>query len=206
MKNNTNKQTPAEMIQEFHTTFKVDKLGNPRAITAMEVASYLEGASKQLQEEMHELITGLNKLVSIRRIEDIELLKSAIDYMNAEDNPALAWEVNDIPVKKAKIESLDALADIVYVAFNIADKLDLDLETALERVHTSNMTKLDDNGEPLYWGPEAVQYGKIPGKIKKSENYEPPVLDDLVNMDDVEIPAPQDVADPTQEPKLEVVK
>lgn len=46
------------------------------------------------------------------------------------------------------------------------------LGVAFERVHSSNMSKLGDDGKPVR--------RKIDGKILKGPNYEPPVLTDLV--------------------------
>lgn len=45
------------------------------------------------------------------------------------------------------------------------------LVKAFERVHASNMSKLDDNGEPIR---------REDGKILKGPNYKPPDLSDLI--------------------------
>jgi predicted HAD superfamily Cof-like phosphohydrolase len=47
----------------------------------------------------------------------------------------------------------------------------LDLEAAFQRVHTSNMSKLGEDGKPIY---------RDDGKILKGPNYKPPFLDDLI--------------------------
>ena len=49
--------------------------------------------------------------------------------------------------------------------------MDWDLEQALRRVHKSNMSKLDDDGKPIY---------REDGKVLKGPNYQPPDLSDLV--------------------------
>jgi predicted HAD superfamily Cof-like phosphohydrolase len=46
-----------------------------------------------------------------------------------------------------------------------------DLDEALDRVHKSNLSKLDDNGNAIL---------RSDGKVVKSKNYKPPYLDDLV--------------------------
>ena len=48
----------------------------------------------------------------------------------------------------------------------------LPLEVAFNRVHASNMSKLDDDGKPIY---------REDGKVMKGPNYKPPHLKDLVN-------------------------
>ncbi len=68
-------------------------------------------------------------------------------------------------------DTLKEMADLVYVVHGLANELGWDLDEAIKRVHASNMSKLDDNGEPIY--SEA-------GKRMKSNNYVPPDLSDLV--------------------------
>lgn len=78
-----------------------------------------------------------------------------------------AWEENDIQ------EVFDALIDLKYVITGMGVHMGLPMDEGWKEVHASNMSKLDDNGEPLYHdGSE----GPV-GKVKKSENYWPPRLD-----------------------------
>ena len=46
-----------------------------------------------------------------------------------------------------------------------------DIEQALRRVHRSNMSKLGEDGKPIY---------REDGKVLKGPNYQPPDLSDLV--------------------------
>ena len=46
-----------------------------------------------------------------------------------------------------------------------------DFDTAFARVHDSNMSKLDNDGKPIY---------RTDGKVLKSENYKQAELIDLV--------------------------
>ena len=68
-------------------------------------------------------------------------------------------------------DALKELADLVYVCYQYAENMGWVLDEALDRVHKSNMSKLDDNGEPIY---------RDDGKVLKGPNYEPPYLKDLV--------------------------
>ena len=70
-----------------------------------------------------------------------------------------------------KAECLKELADLVYVCYQYAENLGWDLDEALHRVHTSNMSKLGEDGKPIY---------RKDGKVLKGPNYAPPNLDDLV--------------------------
>ena len=68
-------------------------------------------------------------------------------------------------------ECLKELADLVYVCYQYAENMRWDLDEALYRVHESNMSKLDDDGHPIY---------REDGKVLKGPNYKPPNLEDLV--------------------------
>lgn len=74
-------------------------------------------------------------------------------------------------VDSAKTGLLKEMADLVYVVYGLANELGWDLDEAIRRVHKSNMSKLDDNGQPIY---------REDGKRTKGPNYQPPNLEDLV--------------------------
>ena len=66
---------------------------------------------------------------------------------------------------------LKELADVVYVAYGYAATFGWDLDEAFRRVHESNMSKLDEDGKPIY---------RDDGKVLKGPNYNKPDLKDLV--------------------------
>jgi len=68
-------------------------------------------------------------------------------------------------------EALKELADLVYVCYQYAENMGWLLDEALDRVHLSNMSKLDTEGKPIY---------REDGKVLKGPNYKPPTLTDLV--------------------------
>jgi predicted HAD superfamily Cof-like phosphohydrolase len=59
----------------------------------------------------------------------------------------------------------DALADIAYVVYGTALTYGIDLDSVLQEVHRSNMSKLGADGKPLL---------REDGKVIKSEQYFPP--------------------------------
>jgi predicted HAD superfamily Cof-like phosphohydrolase len=69
--------------------------------------------------------------------------------------------------------ALKELADLVYVCFQYAANRDWDLNTAMDRVHRSNMSKLGEDGKPIR---------REDGKVLKGPNYAPPYLEDLCNL------------------------
>ena len=71
----------------------------------------------------------------------------------------------------AQEETLKELADLVYVCYQYAENMGWFLDEALDRVHKSNMSKLDTEGNPIY---------RDDGKVLKGPNYKPPTLTDLV--------------------------
>ena len=71
----------------------------------------------------------------------------------------------------AQTEALKELADLVYVCYQYAENMNWFLDEALNRVHESNMSKLDEDGKPIY---------REDGKVLKGPNYKPPDLSDLV--------------------------
>ena len=68
-------------------------------------------------------------------------------------------------------DAIKELSDLVYVCYQYAANMGWDLDEALRRVHQSNMSKLDEGGNPIY---------REDGKVLKSTNYKPPTLSDLV--------------------------
>ena len=68
-------------------------------------------------------------------------------------------------------EALKELADLVYVCYQYAENMGWFLDEALDRVHLSNMSKLGEDGLPIY---------REDGKVLKGPNYAPPTLTDLI--------------------------
>ena len=68
-------------------------------------------------------------------------------------------------------DALKELADLVYVCYQYAENMKWSLDEALDRVHKSNMSKLGEDGKPVY---------REDGKVLKGPNYKPPTLTDLI--------------------------
>jgi predicted HAD superfamily Cof-like phosphohydrolase len=104
---------------------------------------------------------------------DVSRLGMQLGLIEEEGNEfkeaVLAWV--DAPSREAKAHALKELADLVYVCYQMAAFLSVDLDEAFDRVHASNMSKLDDNGKPIY---------NASGKVMKGPNYKEPDLSDLV--------------------------
>ena len=64
-------------------------------------------------------------------------------------------------------EVADALTDILYVTYGAGHALGINLDKCFEEVQNSNMSKLDENGKPIY---------NEHGKVMKGPNYFKPNL------------------------------
>ena len=65
------------------------------------------------------------------------------------------------------LEVADALTDILYVTYGAGHAFGIDLDKCFNEVQNSNMSKLDENGKPIY---------NDAGKIMKGPNYFKPNL------------------------------
>jgi predicted HAD superfamily Cof-like phosphohydrolase len=61
----------------------------------------------------------------------------------------------------------DALTDLLYVIYGAGHTFGIDLDKTFAEVHRSNMSKLGEDGKPIY---------REDGKILKGKNYTPPDL------------------------------
>ena len=68
---------------------------------------------------------------------------------------------------KDLLEVADALTDILYVTYGAGHAFGIDLDKCFNEVQNSNMSKLDENGKPIY---------NDSGKVMKGPNYFKPNL------------------------------
>ena len=72
---------------------------------------------------------------------------------------------------KAREEVVKELSDLVFVCYQFAATYGIDLDEAMDRVFESNLSKLDEQGKPIY---------REDGKVLKGPNYVPPNLADCL--------------------------
>ena len=90
----------------------------------------------------------------------IDLIKEELD------------ELNDAMKNRDLLEVADALTDILYVTYGAGHAFGIDLDKCFDEVQNSNMSKLDDNGKPIY---------NESGKVMKGPKYFKPDLSKFVN-------------------------
>ena len=99
---------------------------------------------------------GTEKINSLRISlisEELEELKQAISEKNL-------------------TEVADALTDILYVTYGAGHAFGIDLDKCFDEVQNSNMSKLDENGKPIY---------NESGKVMMGPNYFKPDLSKFVS-------------------------
>ena len=90
----------------------------------------------------------------------IDLIKEELDELIE------AMKNNDL------LEVADALTDILYVTYGAGHAFGIDLDKCFEEVQNSNMSKLDENGKPIY---------NESGKVMKGPKYFKPDLSKFVD-------------------------
>jgi predicted HAD superfamily Cof-like phosphohydrolase len=65
------------------------------------------------------------------------------------------------------IGAVDALGDLTYVIYGMAIEMGVNLDNILDEIQRSNMSKLGEDGQPIY---------RDDGKVLKGPNYSPPDL------------------------------
>ena len=90
----------------------------------------------------------------------IDLIKEELD------------ELTEAMKNKDLLEVADALTDILYVTYGAGHAFGIDLDKCFAEVQNSNMSKLDQNGKPIY---------NESGKVMKGPNYFKPDLSKFVN-------------------------
>ena len=73
--------------------------------------------------------------------------------------------------QKNLLEVADALTDILYVTYGAGHAFGINLDKCFEEVQNSNMSKLGDDGKPIY---------SEKGKVLKGPNYFKPNLSNLL--------------------------
>ena len=81
-------------------------------------------------------------------------------------------ELTEAMNNKALLEVADALIDILYIRYGAGHASGINLDKCFEEVQNSNMSKLGENGEPIY---------NESGKVMKGPNYFKPDLSKFVN-------------------------
>jgi predicted HAD superfamily Cof-like phosphohydrolase len=130
-----------EMLKEFETTF------NGTAVTP--ITNELLGLRFNLHDE-----------------ENAEVAEALAFLSEKVDQDKLLREIQDPAPFLSNLTK--EIADNIYVLIGTAVNLDLPLAEAFAEVHRSNMSKVGEDGKPIY---------REDGKVLKGPNYTPANID-----------------------------
>jgi len=100
---------------------------------------------------------------------DSKIVQLRIDLIQEELNELKeAINNNDI------VEVADALTDILYVTYGAGHSFGVDLDSCFNEVQNSNMSKLGEDGKPIY---------NESGKVMKGSNYFKPNLKKIIGLE-----------------------
>ena len=116
------------------------------------VKKFMQTFGQQIKEKAEFPDEKITKLRYELIEEELQELKEAID-------------------KKDIKEVADALTDILYVTYGAGHAFGINLDKCFQEVQNSNMSKLDQNGKPIY---------NEKGKVMKGPNYFKPDLTKFV--------------------------
>ena len=117
------------------------------------VKNFMEIFGQEVKNKPSFSTDKINKLRYDLIKEELEELKEAIE-------------------NKDFLEVADALTDILYVTYGAGHAFGIDLDKCFEEVQSSNMSKLGEDGKPIY---------NESGKVMKGPKYFKPDLTKFVN-------------------------
>ena len=116
------------------------------------VRKFMKTFGQEVKEKSSFSSDKINELRFNLIKEELEELKIAMDTKNL-------------------VEVADALTDILYVAYGAGHAFGINLDKCFDEVQQSNMSKLDDQGNPIY---------NESGKVMKGPKYFKPDLSKFI--------------------------
>lgn len=99
---------------------------------------------------------------------DIETQKLRVELIVEELS-----ELEDANEEQDLVAVADALTDILYVTYGAGHAYGIDLDACFKEVQRSNMSKLGEDGEPIY---------REDGKVLKGPNFSEPDLKSVLQL------------------------
>jgi predicted HAD superfamily Cof-like phosphohydrolase len=116
------------------------------------VKTFMKTFSQEVKKKSSFSSDKINELRFNLIKEELEELRTAIDTKNL-------------------VEVADALTDILYVTYGAGHAFGINLDKCFDEVQQSNMSKLDDHGNPIY---------NDSGKVMKGPKYFKPDLSKFI--------------------------
>ena len=80
-------------------------------------------------------------------------------------------ELSDAVADRDMVQIADALTDLLYVVYGAGHSFGIDLDECFQEVHASNMSKLGEDGRPIY---------REDGKVLKGPSFFEPDLEGIL--------------------------
>lgn len=146
-------KTVGESLEEFHEAY-----GKGWDLPGVDL---LILRRKLIKEEYEEVMAELDKLIMLEATYEQALGEAP------EDGHLLLYA----KIEETNKKLLKELCDLTYVSAGCAHVLDMNFDGAFAAVHKSNMSKLGEDGKPIY---------REDGKVLKGPNYKPAKMDAYV--------------------------
>ena len=123
-------------------------------------------------------MTNFDKVKNFMKTFDQEVKKTpsfSTDKINKLRYDLIKEELDELKVAMVNndlLEVADALTDILYVTYGAGHAFGIDLDKCFEEVQSSNMSKLNEDGKPIY---------NESGKVMKGPKYFKPDLTKYVS-------------------------
>lgn len=112
-------------------------------------------------KDPEEIVIPGDKIQRLRFALILEELKELVEEFGYK----FTWDLEKVEDKDIIIGNVaKEMADLLYVVYGAAANFGIPIDDVFEEVHSSNLSKLDDNGKPIF---------RDDGKIMKSHNYRP---------------------------------
>ncbi|MBL6799292.1 MAG: nucleoside triphosphate pyrophosphohydrolase family protein [Candidatus Pelagibacter bacterium] len=123
-------------------------------------------------------MTNFNKVKTFMKTfgQEVKIKPSfSSDKINTLRYDLIKEELEELKIameNKDLLEVADALTDILYVTYGAGHAFGIDLDKCFEEVQNSNMSKLGEDGKPIY---------NDAGKVMKGSKYFKPDLRKFIN-------------------------
>jgi len=118
-------------------------------------------------EDVRKFMETFGQIVRTKpKFPDEKTMRLRFDLIQEELN-----ELKEAMDTKNLKEVADALTDILYVTYGAGYAYGIDLDKCFKEVQRANMSKLDENGKPIF---------NEKGKVMKGPNYKKPDLKQFV--------------------------
>jgi predicted HAD superfamily Cof-like phosphohydrolase len=144
-----------ELVKDFMRVFEQNTRGSLRAPDTSTL-KMLDFRARHLREEQGETEHATN---------------SYIYWATAKIDGNITDEFRRARAIEAAPEIIDGLIDQLYIIYGTLHSFGVDADEAFNRVHISNMSKLDSEGKPIF---------RKDGKVMKGPNFKLPEFSDLI--------------------------